>query len=278
MHIHQGNGRIPSSRGGRSSGRRGRRRVAGVICAAVVVVLVVGVAASLSLRVISRARASSTTTTSSGSTSLGSVSASTSAPASSSGTTDDQEYPATLTDSQRSTILARARSVAKSSGKTLHEYKYCVATKGDVGDVESFISIVFRTLNDPRGWPRAGAVFTQASTRCDMTIYLSEAQYMTQFASGCSENYSCRVGDEVIINLTRWNHGVDSWLDNGGTLARYRRMVIDHEVGHRLGHKDNETTCDAAGNRAPLMQEQSMNLRTCIPNEWPLDDELWISN
>lgn len=197
---------------------------------------------------------------------------------SSSASDGDGADPASLSDAERSEIAADARAVATAGGKTVREYTYCVAAKGDVGDIGEFESTVFRTLNNARGWPRAGAVFTQVSSGCDMTIYLSEARYMTWFSSGCSAEYSCRVGQAVIINLTRWDHGVDAWMAAGGTLPRYRRMVINHEVGHRLGHIDNEITCDAAGNRAPLMQEQSMDLRTCIPNEWPLDSELWIAD
>ena len=100
---------------------------------------------------------------------------------------------------------------------------------------------------------------------------------MQTFDSGCSAEYSCRVGDNVIINLDRWNGGIGNWMEAGGNLARYRTMVINHEVGHALGHIDNETTCAGAGKPAPLMQEQSMHLDGCTVNEWPLDDELWRS-
>ena len=132
-------------------------------------------------------------------------------------------------------------------------------------------------INDERGWPRAGATFVQgAEGNCDFNIVLSEAQYMTTFSSGCSTEYSCRVGENVIINDDRWNGGTDAWLSAGGNMARYRVMVINHEVGHRLGHTDNETPCAGAGQSAPLMQEQSMHLDGCTTNEYPLDNELWI--
>ena len=61
----------------------------------------------------------------------------------------------------------------------------------------------------------------------------------------------------------------------GGNLANYRTMVINHETGHRLDHRDNETVCQQAGEPAPLMQQQSISLRGCTINEWPLDSELW---
>ena len=84
-------------------------------------------------------------------------------------------------------------------------------------------------------------------------------------------------GNDVVINVDRWNNATEGWLNAGGTVSRYRTMVINHEVGHRLGHLDNELTCPAVNQPAPLMQQQSMDLLGCVPNEWPLDEELWVS-
>ena len=189
-----------------------------------------------------------------------------------------------LTDAQKSAIFEHAKQTAQTataaSGTGPITYTYCLQTKGNVGNATAFANAVYATLNDPQGWPRAGVIFEQmpeeTCASADMAIILSEAQYLPAFSSYCSVQYSCRVGHEVIVNDDRWNGAVDAWLDAGGTLSRYRQMVINHEVGHRLGHIDNETTCAGAGQRAPLMQEQSMHLDGCVPNEWPLDNELWI--
>ena len=193
-----------------------------------------------------------------------------------------------LTDAQKSVIFNRAKQTAQTAQSATAAsgtgdpitYTYCLQTKGNVGNITAFANAVYATLNDPQGWPRAGVVFEQSTEEtcasADMAIILSEAQYLPTFSSYCSVQYSCRVGQEVIVNDDRWNGAVDAWLDAGGTLSRYRQMVINHEVGHRLGHIDNETTCAGAGQRAPLMQEQSMHLDGCVPNEWPLDNELWI--
>lgn len=114
------------------------------------------------------------------------------------------------------------------------------------------------------------------TANCDFNIVLAQASTLPTFSSVCSEQYSCRVGNNVIINDDRWNSGTDVWMSGGGDLARYRTMVINHEVGHRLGHIDNEMTCAGAGQAAPLMQEQSIFLDGCAINEYPLDSELWI--
>lgn len=196
-------------------------------------------------------------------------------------TSDQQSAPEPLTDDERAAILSKAEQTATESGNELITYTYCVASKGEVGDLTEFSDTVFSTLNDPRGWPRAGAVFQEADgtdpNACSMTLTLAAADQMTSFSTECSDEYSCRVGNDVIINIDRWNNATEGWLNAGGTVERYRTMVINHEVGHRLGHLDNELTCPAVNQPAPLMQQQSMDLLGCVPNEWPLDEELWVS-
>lgn len=183
-----------------------------------------------------------------------------------------------LSDAERADILSRAQSAAAASGNPQIRYTYCIATQGDVGEASDFETIVYTALNDPQGWPRAGVTFVPGSDGvCDMTLILASPDQMTTFSEECSEEYSCRVGDSVVINVTRWNGATDEWLAAGGTVDRYRVMVVNHEVGHRLGHFDNETVCGGEGQPAPLMQQQSMGLQGCVPNEWPLDDELWVS-
>ena len=183
---------------------------------------------------------------------------------------------APLTDDARAEIYAKAKQTAVSSGAMPTRMTYCIASRGNVGSVDHFANTVYRALNDVRGWPRAGVVFAQGqSGQCDVTITLAEAKELPSFSAGCSEEYSCRVGSDVIINKKRWDGAVQHWFDAGATLAQYRTMVINHEVGHALGHIDNETPCGGNKQSAPLMQEQSMFLKECSPNPWPLDGELW---
>ena len=151
-----------------------------------------------------------------------------------------------------------------------------MSTKGSVGDTGEFGRTVYATLNDSRGWPRAGLTFVESgSSKCDMTYILAAAEYMKSFSSLCSSQYSCRVGNQVIINYDRWREPTDSWLKGGGNLANYRTMVINHETGHRLAEVGKEPVGRRAGKPAPLMQQQSISLRGCTINEWPLDSELW---
>ena len=196
-----------------------------------------------------------------------------------------QSTPEPLTADERADILAKAEQTASESGNGVITYTYCVASRGEVGDLTEFANMVFSTLNDPRGWPRAGVIFQENEgadpntdpNACSMTLTLAAADQMTSFSTECSDEYSCRVGNDVIINIDRWNNATEGWRNAGGTVERYRTMVINHEVGHRLGHLDNELTCPAVNQPAPLMQQQSMDLLGCVPNEWPLDEELWVS-
>lgn len=188
-----------------------------------------------------------------------------------------REQSAALMDDQKSEILAKAQQTAQNNGYGMVQYHYCVVTNGEVGSVEDFSNAVFRILNSEHGWARAGAIFEPSTDgNCDFDIVLAQASTLPTFSSVCSEQYSCRVGNNVIINDDRWNSGTDVWMSGGGDLARYRTMVINHEVGHRLGHIDNEMTCAGAGQAAPLMQEQPIFLDGCAINEYPLDSELWI--
>lgn len=83
-------------------------------------------------------------------------------------------------------------------------------------------------------------------------------------ARGAAGRLSCREGDRVIINLTRWLEGTTDW---DGSLADYRAMVINHEVGHALGH--GHLGCPGPGQLAPVMMQQTKGLDGCVGNPWP---------
>lgn len=151
---------------------------------------------------------------------------------------------------------------------------YSVITRGNItSDLAEFKSQANATLNSPQGWSRLGISFQEVNSGGNFILVLSEASQVPSFSSGCGAEYSCRVGSYVIINQDRWLWATTLWNNVGGSLRDYRHMVINHEVGHWLGH--DHLYCNGAGQLAPIMQQQSMGLQGCNPNAWPLDNELW---
>ncbi len=154
---------------------------------------------------------------------------------------------------------------------------YTVSTKGATSaDLGEFSAQVNETLNSPRGWARMGISFQQVSSGGNFNLILSEPALVPSFSpGGCSAEWSCRVGVSVIINDMRWTGGTDAWNASGASIRDYRHMVVNHEVGHWLGH--GHQNCSAPGASAAVMQQQSISLQGCAPNPWPHEGELWSS-
>ena len=142
------------------------------------------------------------------------------------------------------------------------------------GDVNEFANVVESTLTDNRGWIRAGVKFSKVSSEGRLHVVLASGAEIDKYA-GCSAELSCTVYPYVLINDARWLGATDSYNSVGLSLTSYRQMVINHEVGHFLGH-DHISTCGAGG-IAPVMLQQSTGLRGCTGNSWPLDSELWVT-
>lgn len=65
---------------------------------------------------------------------------------------------------------------------------------------------------------------------------------------------NCRIGGEVVLNSDRWLRMTTTY----GDLDEYRAYVVDHEVGHFLGH--DHADCPGKGEPAPRR-------RTCMREE-----------
>ena len=146
-----------------------------------------------------------------------------------------------------------------------------------MADFEDFRAKVSETLNDARGWVRAGLKFVEVTDGQDLNIILSDAVSLEGYNGYCSGSLSCTSGfNEVIINDERWRLGTAETVNGGMSTRDYQNMVLNHEVGHWLGHYQHVEACDVAGGVAPIMLQQSTGLRNCGAfNPWPLDSELW---
>ena len=115
---------------------------------------------------------------------------------------------------------------------------------------------------------RVGAA-EAAAGQFDFKVTLVSPGNMETYCPGVGTGgyTSCRYGERAVINLARWATAVP---DYQGDIATYRLYVVNHEVGHALGHGHQQ--CPGAGQLAPVMQQQTLGLQGCVKNAWPYPD------
>lgn len=134
-------------------------------------------------------------------------------------------------------------------------------------DGARFAAFVLATLNDDRGWGHDGAM-TFARTDGDAPIVVVLASPDTS-ARLCGDarthgTLSCRNGERAVLTYHRWVNATEEYADN---VTGYRQYVVNHEVGHALGH--GHERCPGPGEPAPVMQQQTLGLKGCAQNPWP---------
>jgi hypothetical protein len=134
-------------------------------------------------------------------------------------------------------------------------------------EVTAFARFVMRTLNDARGWGHDGAMtFARTAGDAEIVVRLASPETTGRLCEpiDTAGPLSCRVGPHAVVNHYRW---VEGSPDYHGDLTAYRSYVVNHEVGHVLGH--DHVNCPALAAPAPVMQQQSLGLNGCSPNPWP---------
>jgi hypothetical protein len=125
------------------------------------------------------------------------------------------------------------------------------------------------TFSDPRGWSLDGAIgFGEVADGGHFRVWLASPAAVEAAHPVCHRSWSCRVGDDLYINDERWREATRTYREDGRTLEEYRQYVLNHELGHWLG--EGHWDCPAAGQPAPVMQQQSIRLDGCRTNVWPL--------
>ncbi len=185
------------------------------------------------------------------------------------------------TSEEFSSLQKKTQGTGSNSGSSnsnvavKYNVTFDVKTRGSVkGNLNEFTNFVESTLTDSRGWRRAGVKFTRVASGGRLHVILASGVEIDKYY-GCSAELSCTVYPEVLINDARWLGATQSYNSAGLSLNSYRSMVINHEVGHFLGH-DHTEACGPGG-VAPVMLQQSTGLRGCKANSWPLDSELWVT-
>ncbi|MFD9013154.1 DUF3152 domain-containing protein [Streptomyces sp. NPDC059552] len=167
--------------------------------------------------------------------------------------------------------------VAKAPGKG-KLVRYRVDVEQGLGlDAQLFAEAVHRTLNDDRSWGHGGSkTFERVpGGEADFVITLASPGTTGVWCAKSDldttvENVSCDSArtERVMINAFRWAQGSATYGPE--QMFAYRQMLINHEVGHRLGH--DHVNCRTPGALAPIMQQQTKSLTIngieCKPNPW----------
>ena len=133
-----------------------------------------------------------------------------------------------------------------------------------------FTVLAERILNDERAWTGADdwALQRVSESDADIRIVLATPDTVDRLCAKAGLDtggeVSCWNGRYAALNVDRWKGGADGFV---GSLLTYRRYLLNHEVGHRLGH--GHKNCPSPGAPAPVMIQQSKSLYGCKANPWP---------
>lgn len=141
--------------------------------------------------------------------------------------------------------------------------------KGVAVDPRKFAEFVLATLNDKRSWTENGTrrfARTERASDAFTTVTLASPQTSADLCRPLRTfgKLSCRSGSRVVLTSYRWVKAIPEYK---GDRDGYRHYVVNHEVGHALGH--GHQYCAGQGKVAPVMMQQTKGLLGCRPNPWP---------
>jgi hypothetical protein len=126
---------------------------------------------------------------------------------------------------------------------------------------------VLATLNDRRSWTENGRRrFARTDGAAQVRVVLASPATSAAICRPLRTfgKLSCREGSATVLTMYRWVKAIPEYA---GDRDGYRRYVVNHEVGHALGH--GHQYCGGRGRMAPVMMQQTKGLKGCRPNPWP---------
>ena len=149
---------------------------------------------------------------------------------------------------------------------------FTIEAEGGLGiDLTAYAGEVRSILSSDKGWEVADGIHFKALTPADLDqgsvpdvrITLASPDLTDELCAPLNTGgeVSCNRHGRAVINAKRWAIGVKYYDD----LTLYRTYLINHEVGHGLWHQ--HAFCPGAGQKAPIMQQQTLGLQGCTA--WP---------
>lgn len=169
-------------------------------------------------------------------------------------------------------VTAAGGSTRVGSG-TLLRYRVDVENGIDLSTAD-VARQVERILADPRGWTADGrSAFQRVSSGpTDFVVRVATPgtvdRICGEYGLDTGGEVNCDVAQQVMVNLKRWLLATPVYAHR---VKDYRALIINHEVGHFLGH--GHVGCPGPGQPAPVMMQQIKGMHGCLPNVWPYDEK-----
>lgn len=153
--------------------------------------------------------------------------------------------------------------------------RYGVKLEDGTGlDVQRIATEIDGILRDRRGWISSGEASFQRvdSPPFDMLVHVVSPGTTDKLCGAWGLDtrgqVNCANRPDLVVNVRRWIELSEQYPDRP---ADYHALIINHEVGHVLGH--GHRGCPGRGKPAPAMMQQIKGLKGCRANPWVYDGE-----
>lgn len=136
-------------------------------------------------------------------------------------------------------------------------------------------NFILSTLNDPRSWGFAWAE-TSVARKANWSVSLESQANIDSISKaaastvGLSVTFMATRPRVTLFSLQNWTTRPEP-ASEFASQNDYRHYLVNHECGHALGLQHSPKV--AAGNKSPVMHQQSRGFFGMKPNPWPTPAE-----